>query len=104
MTTFMTVVMAGDYVEAVKNVDHVLEVVGGSQRRRWLPSAHHWRSASIAFEQNETVREGLAAGRADRHSSCAGDSGGPLRHFGGGADADRTVHRRHHSRPGHNGR
>ena len=91
MTTFMTVVMAGYYVEAVKNVEHVLEVVeeaNGVDGFRALTIG----DASIAFEQNELSEKDLRQGERIRHSRCAGDSGGTLWHFGGGADADRTVY------------
>ena len=61
MTTFMTVVMAGDYVEAVKNVEHVLEVVeeaNGVDGFRALTIG----DASIAFEQNELSEKDLRQG------------------------------------------
>ena len=61
MTTFMTVVMAGDYVEAVKNVDHVLEVVeeaNGVDGFRTLTIG----DVSIAFEQNELSEKDLRQG------------------------------------------
>ena len=60
-TTFMTVVMAGDYVEAVKNVEHVLEVVeeaNGVDGFRTLTIG----DASIAFEQNELSEKDLRQG------------------------------------------
>ena len=61
MTTFMTVEMAGDYVEAVKNVEHVLEVVeeaNGVDGFRALTIG----DASIAFEQNELTEKNLRQG------------------------------------------
>ena len=61
MTTFMTVVMAGDYVEAVKNVEHVLDVVeeaNGVDGFRALTIG----DASIAFEQNELSEKDLRQG------------------------------------------
>ena len=61
MTTFMTVVMAGDYVEAVKNVEHVLDVVeeaNGTDGFRALTVG----KASIAYEQNELAEKDLRQG------------------------------------------
>ncbi len=61
MTTFMTVVMPGDYVEAVKNVEEVLHVVEESNeadRFRVLTIG----DASIAFEQNELAERDLRQG------------------------------------------
>ena len=61
MTTFMTVIMSGDYVEAVKNVEHVLEVVEESNEAdgfRVLTVG----DASIAFEQNELAEMDLRQG------------------------------------------
>ncbi len=60
-TTFMTVVMPGGYVEAVKNVEHVLEVVEESNEDdgfRVLTIG----DASIAFEQNELAERDLRQG------------------------------------------
>ena len=61
-TTIMSVIMAGDYVQAVKNVEQVLEVVEESNERDAAFRTLTVGDASIAFEQNELAEQDLRQG------------------------------------------
>ena len=61
-TTIMSVIMVGDYVQAVKNVEQVLEVVEESNERDAGFRTLTVGDASIAFEQNELAEQDLRQG------------------------------------------
>ena len=61
-TTIMSVIMVGDYVQAVKNVEQVLEVVEESNERDPGFRTLTVGDASIAFEQNELAEQDLRQG------------------------------------------